>query len=83
MTMSEHRQFKVVGPNTSNGQLSMWHYPSAETANTFAEFLAKETHAKVMVLELIGTWQIKVAPVEFVPASDNMPSPKPEAEIGG
>lgn len=77
------RHIKVIGPNTANGQLSMWHYRSVEAASQFAEFLATETHAKVMVCEMIGVWQIKNAPVEFIAAGEKKEPPKPEAEIPG
>lgn len=78
--MSE-RQFKVVGPTITNAQLGMWHYSTLESANQFAEFLAKETHARVMVLELIGSWQIKQAPVEYVSAAENPAARMPEETL--
>lgn len=58
-------EFKVVGTNTSDGLLSMWHWSTREAADAFAKQMCQDTGGQYYVLQLIGTWQ---RAIEFVAA---------------
>jgi hypothetical protein len=48
---------KVIGPNTSNRQISVWHFGDDEKmAQHFAEGLARDTQETVLVVRMIGKW---------------------------
>jgi hypothetical protein len=61
--------FRVVGHNTSDGDLHSWFFPSLELANAFAQQLCQDTGKEVDVCKYLGSWR-RVEPVEFVAAKD-------------
>lgn len=62
--MSDDRLlYKVVGPNTRDGRLEVWNFPTLKTANEFAKQLARDTDVAVQVVKVIGVWQIEPNPV--------------------
>ena len=63
--MSESRH-KVIGPNTVNGQIEVWHFPSRVMADHFAKQLAADTNKPIEVAVVVGTWE-RQAPVVFTP----------------
>ena len=65
---------KVIGHNTSDGQLSVWHFPDRETADHFAKILAGDTNKPVEVAVVIGTWE-RQAPIVFTP--EDQPTGQP------
>ena len=74
--MSEERDtkirtgYRVIGPNTCDGQLHSWFMPSREMADNFAKQLARDTGAEVDVCKYVGSWRIVPNPVEFIEAKD-------------
>jgi len=48
---------KVIGRNTSNGRLNVWHYDNEETAHKFAENLARWTGDSVVVVHMIARYR--------------------------
>ncbi len=60
-------EMKVIGPNTTDRVMSVWHFRTLDEANAFAQQLARDTGAKVDVCKVIGTWAV---PVEYTPAED-------------
>jgi hypothetical protein len=64
MSGKEERH-KVIGPNTGNGDTSVWHFPNRTLADVFAKQLASDTGGDVIVTKVVGTWR-RVNPVVFV-----------------
>lgn len=64
-------EFKVVGPNTADGRLTMWHYRDRESADALAKQLCRDTGHEYFVLQLVGTWQ---RAIEFVAAVGTAPA---------
>ena len=57
---------KVIGPNTSNGEISVWHFGEDEkSAQHFAEGLSRDTQQTILVVRLIGKWQPEL-PVHYI-----------------
>lgn len=61
--------YRVIGPNTSDGSLHSWYFPTLEAANDFAESLAHTTGEEVDVCKYLGSWRV-VRPMEFIKAED-------------
>ncbi len=57
---------RVIGPNTSNGDITAWWFPNEELANHFAKILASDTKQTVLVVSLLGLWKPTEPPVEHV-----------------
>lgn len=78
--------YRVVGPNTADGALSMWYFPTLKDANQFAKQLAEESprpfgvsnrlgidhSGSVSVLKFIGRWRPRIQPVEYIKADDGI-----------
>jgi hypothetical protein len=60
-------KFRVIGPNTINGNTECWAFPDLELATQFAEHLCKSTGEIVEVAQLVGHWKQQEVPVEFIP----------------
>lgn len=66
--------YRVIGPNTSTGELCTWYWATEDEVNTFAKHLAQSVDEEVEVCKFISCWK-KVSPVEQIMATD---IPKPE-----
>lgn len=59
---------KVIGPNTSSGEINVWHFDDEENANTFAKGLCQSVRQTVLVTQLLGAWKPARLPVEHIEA---------------
>jgi hypothetical protein len=62
--------YRVIGHNTSDGQLSCWHFPTQEFADKFAQVLCEDTGEEVDVCKYIGSWRVAKLPTEFIAAEE-------------
>lgn len=61
--------YRVIGPNTADGALHSWYFPSEEDANRFAKDLAISTDQEIEVCKFVSCWR-SVIPTEQVLATD-------------
>jgi hypothetical protein len=63
--------FRVSGPNTADGRMELWYFPTRKDADYFAKFICGETGKSYEVLQHIGTWCVEKPrpPVKFVKAA--------------
>lgn len=61
--------FRVVGRNSSDGNLHSWYFPTLAFANAFGKQMCEDTGGEYEVLKPIGSWERKSPPVEFIKAT--------------
>jgi len=74
--------FRVVGPNTNNGQITQWYFESFEKAVEFAKSIAAKVDVEYDIFEYKGSVRQekpKARPVEFIAPE----KPLPPGGIGG
>jgi hypothetical protein len=57
---------KVIGPNTSNGNLSVWHFDNAEAAEHFCKCNIPETGGCYLVVSMIAAYRREPLPVQKI-----------------
>lgn len=67
-----HSGYRVIGNNTSNGAISIWHFPDLQQAKLFAESLIEDTERTVEIYKYVGSYRVirKIQPTEYVEATD-------------
>lgn len=85
---SEHKirgGFRVVGPNTNDGEIHIWYFPDFDRAKSFATHIASEVDAEYDIFEYKGSVRQekpKPRPVEFIPpVVQQTPETRVEAEM--
>ncbi len=61
--------YRVIGPNTSTGELNDWYFPTEKEANRFAARLSQSTNEEVDVCKYLGSYR-RVIPTEYIKATD-------------
>lgn len=66
--------FRVRGPNTRDGVIDTWYFPTLELAQGFAKEMIQQTKAEYDILKFIGSMRriplAYVYPTEWVPSKD-------------
>ena len=63
-------RYKVIGPSTSGGFITTWHWSTRKDADTFAKFMVGEIGDSYEIAEVVGVWRRTAPPVEWVPVED-------------
>jgi hypothetical protein len=70
---SEHKirgGFRVIGPNTNNGQITQWYFDTFDKAVEFAGSIAAKVDVEYDIFEYKGSVRQekpKIRPIEFIP----------------
>ncbi len=57
--------YRVIGPNTSTGELNSWFFDTEDVANKFAEHLAKSVpNYDIEVCKFISSWRSDIPTIQ-------------------